>query len=136
MDRQFIFVKELNGELSNVSVQTEKQLKLVEVSDKRVVVWETKQPRRLMGRIGGVYKKSHLSGSMYAVSFDELYAFMKSDRAVRSLLVPNSKSSGTDIFAGILAGCIAGVAVLAYIAWGITSALILGVLATIVLGKK
>ena len=103
---------------------------------RRYVTWETKQPQRLMARICGIYKRSHMSGSLYVVGFDELYDFVSTDPTAQKLIVHKPKSSGLNVVWGIVAGIVGGIEVLAYIAWGVMAAMCIGIAAVMFFSKK
>ena len=136
-ERTFILVKEFNKEFVNISIEPLSKLEKMEVTSKRVVVWETQQPQRLMGRIYSVFKRSHASGPLYGVSFDELYAFMMNDVAAKKLIVQSAKrEDSSSVALGIIGGIIASCIVLVAIAWGVVEAIAIGILGAILLSKK
>lgn len=137
MNRQVVLVKELDGGLIDIAVRSEKELESESVDGvTRYEMWVTKQPQRLMARICGTYKSTHMSGSLYSVGFDEVHEFMNTDPAAQKLIVHLSDSQTLNVFAGLVAGIIAGIAVLVYIAWGMAAALFIGVVAAIFFSKR
>ena len=136
-ERTFILVKEFNNDFVNISIEPLSKLEKMEVTSKRVVVWETQQPQRLMGRIYTVFRRSHVSGPLYGVSFDELYAFMVNDVAAKKLIVQSAKrEDSSSVALGIIGGILAGCIVLIAIAWGVVEAIAIGILGAILLSKK
>ena len=135
----FLLVKEFNKDFVNITVQTLKEGQTMDVGkSKRVAVWETPQPQRLMGKIYGAFKRSHVSGPFYAISFDELVAYMSTDAGVQRLIVQSAQReelSGSWSM-GVLGGLLAGGIVLLAIAWGVVEAIAIGILGAILLSKK
>lgn len=135
----FLLVKEFNKDFVNITVQTLKEGQTMDVGkSKRVAVWETLHPQRLMGKIYGAFKRSHVSGPLYAISFDELVAYMSTDAGVQRLIVQSAQReelSGSWSM-GVLGGLLAGGIVLLAIAWGVVEAIAIGILGAILLSKK